>query len=84
VCKRVFALTDEYWYRDTAKPGGYRYDCKQCAREYAKLYAARNRAKFRAYSKRHYTENKAKVLAAQRQYRAAHALYLKVKREGNE
>lgn len=76
------------YYRNTQRPGGLTYKCKDCSKAYSRKYKAthveelrawrkeyykKNLAKIKAYDKKRYWDNREEVLARGAAYKAAHA-----------
>lgn len=75
------------YYRNTQRPGGLMYKCKDCSKEYNRRwreknyekmmerhreYYLENLDKIRAYDKKRYWDNREEILAKSARYRAAH------------
>lgn len=76
------------YYKNTQRPGGLTYKCKDCNKAYNRQYKAthvkelkawrkeyykKNLAKIKAYDKKRYWDNREEILARGATYRAAHA-----------
>jgi len=68
-CKETKAVSA--FSRDSTKKDGLLYQCKECAREYARVYKAANPEKMREYNRVYRAANLEKVREADRVYRAA-------------
>jgi len=68
-CKETKAVSA--FGRDSTKKDGLRSECKECAREYNRVYRAANSEKLREAKRVYYAANSEKAREAKRVYRAA-------------
>lgn len=83
------------YYKNTQRPGGLTYKCKDCNKAYNRQYKAthveelkawrkeyykKNLAKIKAYDKKRYWDNREEILARGAVYKAAHAEELRARR----